>query len=182
MRSHSSIDLPDRAVVEEYVSAYRASIIRAVFPFIDLVLFKETLRTAYEPPGTIPPYGILSAKATVLAFLSFVQIFNLDTQTPLQMDAEACAAQSQSVAPQLLPELTLDCLQTNIMLVSQVLTFGPSFIRLANDSVCLSPVLWRSSIGSPSHVLLQPSCLYARRSYQSGAKGYADAKDRHNEL
>ncbi|KAK9319400.1 hypothetical protein V1517DRAFT_332708 [Lipomyces orientalis] len=117
MRSHLSVDLPDRAAVEEYVSVYRASSIRAVFPIIDLVLFNETLRMAYEsPPETIHPYGVVSAKATVLAFLSFVQIFNLDTQTPLQMDGEAYAAKSQSLAPQLVPELTLDCLQTNIML------------------------------------------------------------------
>lgn len=180
-QSHSSTDLPDRALVEEYVSAYSDSIVRRVFPFIDPVLFEETLKTAYEPPPeTLSPSGVASAKAAVLAFLSFVQIFGLDGETPLPMDAEACAAKSHWFAPQRVQELTLDSLQTTIMLVRPLI---PALIvGLAKNPVSLSLVLWRSPVGSSSPVLRQPSGVYTGRSYQPGAEVCATGKECHHKL
>jgi hypothetical protein len=116
--SQPSGNLPDRALVENYLAVYRTSIIRLVFPFLDPVLFQETLTMAYEPSQGIKLYSISNAKASVLAFLSLVSALNLDEENPLLMDAQACAVQSQLFSPQLAREWTFDDLQTSLMLVS----------------------------------------------------------------
>ncbi|KKA25228.1 C6 transcription factor [Rasamsonia emersonii CBS 393.64] len=114
-RLQASVELPDRKIVEEYLSIYRSSIIRLVFPFIDPVLFQETLKLAYESQQAPMPAGAASAKACVYAFLSVVSIFNLDGVS-LLVDSEACSVKAQCFTPQLVQETTIDGLQTSIML------------------------------------------------------------------
>jgi hypothetical protein len=114
-RLQASVELPDRKVVEEYLSVYRSSFIRLVFPFIDPVLFQETLKLVYESRQVVTPAGLASAKASIYSFLSVVSLFNLGDLTVL-VDSEACSVQAQCFTPQLLQETTIDGLQTAIML------------------------------------------------------------------
>lgn len=115
-RLQAPVELPDRKIVEEYLSIYRSSIIRLVFPFIDPVLFQETLNLAYESQQVPMPAGSASAKACVYAFLSVISTFNLDGLHFL-VDSEACSIKAQWFTPQLVQETTVDGLQTSIMLV-----------------------------------------------------------------
>ncbi|KAL1962343.1 hypothetical protein VTN77DRAFT_9756 [Rasamsonia byssochlamydoides] len=114
-RLQGSVQLPDRKIVEEYLSTYRSSIFRLVFPFIDPILFQETLRLAYEPRQAPMSVGSASAKSCVYAFLAVASLFNLDGATQL-VDSEACSVKAQCFTPQLVQETTIDGLQSAIML------------------------------------------------------------------
>lgn len=113
------IELPDRKLIEQYVSIYSSSPIRFIFPVIDPDLFKETLDSAYDPsPEKIHSSIVISAKGAVLAFLSFITIFGLDRSLPLPIDIRRCAETAQCYVLYTPAGVTIDHLQATIMLVS----------------------------------------------------------------
>ncbi|KAL1960695.1 hypothetical protein VTO42DRAFT_6525 [Malbranchea cinnamomea] len=109
--------LPDVRLVKEYVSTYGRSFIRAVFPFIDPVLFEDTIRLAYQPPaGSQAPHGTISAKACVCSFIAIAAL-NLQEHVGPPLDSENYAWKAQSLFPLVSLETTLDGLQACIMLL-----------------------------------------------------------------
>lgn len=108
-------ELPSRLVVDNYVEIYCSSAHILVFPVISKSLFTKTLDLAY---GSNRVASSASAKSCVYAFLSVVTLFGFDDDMHGAMDCGSYAAAAQSFMAQITQEMTLDGLQSLIMLVS----------------------------------------------------------------
>jgi hypothetical protein len=78
-------------------------------------MFRQTLDLAYRP---LQVAGSASAKACVYAFLSHISLFGFDNNTQGSMDCQAYAAMVHNFTTEVIQELTVDGLQSLIMLVS----------------------------------------------------------------
>lgn len=113
--TESSIpELPNRLTVEKFVEMYCSSLHIPVFPVISKSLFTKTLDLVYGPEAV----GSASAKSCVYAFLSVVTQFGLDDDIHEAMDCGSYASATQSFMAQITQEMTLDGLQSLIMLVN----------------------------------------------------------------
>ncbi|ODM17049.1 hypothetical protein SI65_07448 [Aspergillus cristatus] len=110
----SSPELPNRLVVEKYVEMYCSSLHIPVFPVISKSLFTITLDLAYGMPQAI---GSASARSCVYAFFSVVTQFGFDDNMHGAMDCGSYASAAQSYMAQITQEMTLDGLQSLIMLI-----------------------------------------------------------------
>lgn len=106
--------LPGRVNVEKYVQIYGSSSQSLVFPVISQPIFGKTLDLVYSP---LQPPGSTSAKSCVYAFLSLVSLFGLDDNIRGDMDCQSYASAAQSFQIPVIEEMTVDGLQTLIMLV-----------------------------------------------------------------
>jgi len=96
------------------VEMYCSSLHIPVFPVISKSLFIITLDLAYGLPEAI---GSASARSCVYAFLSVVTQFGFDDNMHGAMDCGSYASAAQSYMAQITQEMTLDGLQSLIMLV-----------------------------------------------------------------
>ena len=85
-----------------------------VFPVISKSLFTRTLDLAY---GSERAFGSDSAKSCVYAFLSVVTLFGYDDNIRGTMDCGSFASAARKFVAQITEEMTLDGLQSLIMLV-----------------------------------------------------------------
>jgi hypothetical protein len=111
--SLDATSLPEKSVVEHCISVYNSSILRLIFPIIDVFLFSETLNRAY---GSVyqDSYG---AVACIWAFLSVVPIFAFnDLGSPL-IDNEVSALKARIFMSRIMDDNTIDGLQAVGMLV-----------------------------------------------------------------
>lgn len=106
--------LPNRLTVEKLVEMYCSSLHIPVFPVISRSLFTKTLDLAYGPEAV----GSASAKSCIYAFLSVVTQFGLNDDIHEAMDCGSYASAAQSFMAQITQEITLDGLQSLIMLVN----------------------------------------------------------------
>lgn len=106
--------LPSRVNVERYVQIYGSSSQSLVFPVISQSIFRKSLDLVYSP---LQPPGSASAKSCVYAFLSLVSLFGLDDNISGAMDCQSYASAAQSFQIPVIEEMTVDGLQTLIMLV-----------------------------------------------------------------
>ncbi|KAJ5175808.1 uncharacterized protein N7482_001685 [Penicillium canariense] len=130
LTSQDLFDLPDWRIVQVYFVAYKNStLMQRLFPVIDVDLFEETIRAAYEQPHSSS--GQISARACVIAFLAFVsrlppvraQVENAVSFA--SVDHEALASKVQLLVAQIMQEpATLDGLQAVTMLTLHELTSG----------------------------------------------------------
>ncbi|KAH8895489.1 hypothetical protein GQ53DRAFT_744098 [Thozetella sp. PMI_491] len=119
--------LPPREVTETAVSEFLSSITCRVFPFIDRVLFSETIAAAYDSQDD----GVCRApsidRACVLAFMSIAQGFQEDMDlSPYRGDSDAYALEAHSLLNGCLDDLNLTALQTMMMLL-MYFTFSGRF-------------------------------------------------------
>ena len=114
----SGPELPSRLVVEKYVEMYCSSLHIPVFPVISKSLFPRTLDLAYGTPQII---GSASARSCVYAFFSVVTQFGFDDNVHGATDCGSYASTAQSSMAQITQEMTLDGLQSLIMLVRYLL-------------------------------------------------------------
>ena len=114
--SGSSSELPQRQVVELYVTRYTSSFQTLVFPVISKSLFVQTLDLAYGSPQS---FGYASAKACVWSFLSLVTLFGFDIDVRGAVDCGFYTLEAQRLLPRVIQEMTLDGIQCLMMLVSQ---------------------------------------------------------------
>ncbi|KAI9926201.1 hypothetical protein MW887_004664 [Aspergillus wentii] len=112
--SDSVTKLPCREIVELYVSRYTSSFQSLVFPVISKSIFTKTLDLAYGPPGV---FGYASARACVWSFLSLVGMFGFDINTYGAVDCGSYISEARGLLPSIIHEMTVDGLQSLVMLV-----------------------------------------------------------------
>lgn len=111
--------LPSRGIAKAFLDAFHQSTFRLAFPVIDFILFQETIAAAYEASDTLPSLRQTSAKACILAFLSMVGVlFHGKLSFLPPMDWDACYNAARSFLADILDEVTVENLQTALMLVS----------------------------------------------------------------
>ncbi|GIC90428.1 transcription factor domain-containing protein [Aspergillus udagawae] len=110
-------ELPSRVNVERYVQIYVSSSQSLVFPVISRSLFGKTMDLAYS---AVCSAGSASAKSCVYAFLSLVSLFGLDDNIHGAMDCQSYASAAQSFVTPVIEEMTVDGLQSLIMLVRTI--------------------------------------------------------------
>lgn len=106
--------LPSRVNVEKYVQIYGSSSQGLVFPVISQPVFGKTLDLAYSH---LQLPGSNSAKSCVYAFLALISLFGMDDNIHGAMDCQSYASVAQSFQIPVIEEMTVDGLQTLIMLV-----------------------------------------------------------------
>ena len=128
IQAQNPFELPPEDVLHAYLDMYGSSLMQRIFPAVDPVLFKDTIRSAYYPSQPSNHYGQASSKACIFAFIAFASILHHGNAeyppsniTPV--DSEAFAIKAHCLLPQFTQEApTLDGLQAVTMLVSLVLT------------------------------------------------------------
>lgn len=122
-------ELPDRKLVERNSELYHSSLIQRIFPVIDVVIFKETIKAAYDLPHPDSPVPS-STRACIFAFLAFATLIHhpcmkegLDGIETI--DGESYVLKVQHLVPQLVQEpVTLESLQAVTMLAIYELFSG----------------------------------------------------------
>ncbi|KAI5464261.1 hypothetical protein BGZ63DRAFT_439435 [Mariannaea sp. PMI_226] len=109
-------ELPERYVVEAAMEAFFGSPFRLVFPVIDRVLFEETVNLAYEDWASPPSQDHISAKGSVLAFLSIMCLFQGKVQSLSTVNGEAYAAKAYHLLSDVFEDASIVSLQTVFML------------------------------------------------------------------
>lgn len=122
-------ELPSRLIVENYAEMYCSSPHVLVFPVISKSLFTRTLDLAYAHERAA---GSDSAKACVYAFLSVVTQFGYGDNMREAIDCGSYASAAQGFMAQMVQEMTLDGLQSLIMLVC-ALSFPCRVVRNGVD-------------------------------------------------
>ncbi|KAJ5981767.1 Transcription factor [Penicillium canescens] len=107
-------ELPRRKTVEVYVLRFTSSFTSLVFPVISKTLFMKTLDLAYGPRGV---FGSTSANACVYSFISLVSLFGFDDNTHGAVDCGSYASTALRAVPHIIEEMTVDGLQSLMMLV-----------------------------------------------------------------
>lgn len=107
-------ELPSRPEIERYIVLYSTSFQSLVFPVVSRLIFDRTLDLVYSPDR---PLGSTSAKSCVYSFLSLISLFGFEDTILGAMDCQSYASAAQSFMAPLLEEMTIDGLQSLIMLV-----------------------------------------------------------------
>lgn len=113
--------LPSRIIIDKYVEMYYSSPHILVFPVISKLLFIRTLDLAY---GSEWDFSLDSAKSCIYTFLSVVTQFGYDDDIHGTMDCGAYASAAWRFVAQITEEMTLDGLQSLIILVHCLLLYG----------------------------------------------------------
>lgn len=106
--------LPTRATTERYILVYSSSFQSLVFPVVSRPILEKTLDLAYNP---VPSFGSASAKSCVYAFLAIVSLFGFEDRIHDAMDCRSYALTAQTFMTPVMEEMTVDGLQSLIMLV-----------------------------------------------------------------
>ena len=89
-----------------------------VFPLVDRVFFKDTIRLAYSTPDDPSDQEYIGARACVFAFLAIASAYSLEGSLSSHIDTDACAKQAQLLLPDVLEDAGITTLETVFMLVS----------------------------------------------------------------
>ncbi|KAI9369631.1 hypothetical protein BJX61DRAFT_518744 [Aspergillus egyptiacus] len=106
--------LPARATMERYIRVYSSSFQSLVFPVVSRSMLGKTLDLAYDP---VPSFGSASARSCVYAFVALVSLFGFEDSTADAMDCRSYALAARSYMTVVMEEMTVDGLQSLIMLV-----------------------------------------------------------------
>lgn len=124
LQAQNPFELPSEHVVQSYFDVYRTSLMQRIFPVVDPVLFRDTIRAAYQETPPSSHYSQASSKACVFAFTAFASILHPcgDDYPSIHLppvDSEAYETKAQCLLPQFMQETpTLDGLQAVTMMVS----------------------------------------------------------------
>lgn len=89
------------------------------FPVIDFTLFQENIAAAYAASDTLSSPKQTAAKVCILAFISMVGVlFHGKLSFLPPMDWDACYNAARSFLPHVVDGVTVESLQTALMLVS----------------------------------------------------------------
>lgn len=116
-RSSQYPALPDRLLVENCAASYQKSSLRYVFPVLDSVLFRQTIRIAYGSADDSP--DVVSAKTCVIAFLIFAHLLQLDGALSSLSQISEYFTAVQQLLPTIIEAMTVDTFQTCVTLVGQ---------------------------------------------------------------
>ncbi|GFG16091.1 C6 zinc finger domain protein [Aspergillus udagawae] len=149
-------ELPSRVNVERYVQVYVSSSQSLVFPVISRSLFEKTLDLTYS---AVCSAGSASAKSCVYAFLSLVSLFGLDDNIHGAMDCQSYASAAQSFVTPVIEEMTVDGLQSLIMLVQLQYFLGDLQSAAATLSIATRLVYTLGAHTVPTHKASPSSLL-----------------------
>ncbi|OJJ37887.1 hypothetical protein ASPWEDRAFT_50899 [Aspergillus wentii DTO 134E9] len=130
-------DLPSQNILEMYVMRYTSAFQSLVCPVISKSLFMETLDLAYGP---FHVFGYTSAKSCVYAFLSLVTLFGFDDDAYQAVDCGSYTSAAHRLVPDIIQEMTVDGLQSLIMLTSSTVICETFFFWLCysfDKDICL---------------------------------------------
>ncbi|RAL13271.1 putative C6 transcription factor [Aspergillus homomorphus CBS 101889] len=126
----NTFELPERRIVEAYFNMFCSSLMRAIFPVLDPVLYRETIREAYEQSQARPLCASASIRASIFAFVAFANLippphYEQAHRGLAQVDGEAYIVKAQHFVPQILQETSsLEGLQVIAMLAMYELVTG----------------------------------------------------------
>ncbi|KAH8670627.1 hypothetical protein BGZ61DRAFT_363274 [Ilyonectria robusta] len=109
--------MPDRAAVESILNHFQSSMFGLIFPIIDHVLFGYTLDMAYAPADGQETPGHISAKACVLAFMSFVGLTRTACTVDMSVSPDECATTATHLLADVFEDVSVMSLQTVFMLL-----------------------------------------------------------------
>lgn len=118
--SQQNFDLPNRDTVQEILSLFFRSSFRLTFPVLDECLFQATVEDAYRTTDETPnPTPKIESRACILAALSIATRLKDPKETIFFMDGDECAAKAHYLLNHLTENISLEKLQTILLLVSQ---------------------------------------------------------------
>ncbi|KAK6443872.1 hypothetical protein FP744_10000120 [Trichoderma asperellum] len=109
--------LPPRRIIEAYISIYKASPLRLVFPIIQETLFQRTVSLAYEDTPSFLGRDVVNAKTCILAFTAALSVLEPEQTAVLSNNASLCADRAEQSILSVLAAPTIDGLQASIMLL-----------------------------------------------------------------
>lgn len=117
--SQEICDLPDQDATREILSDFFRSSFRLTFPVLNQVLFETTMETAYETVDrNMSSATQAAARACVFGALSIALRLNAPHQSAPSIDADVCAANANFLLMHLTGDISLETLQTILLLVS----------------------------------------------------------------
>lgn len=112
--------LPPKRIVTQLVVSFSEAEIYHVFPVIDVVLFHDTVDTAYETPsGSATASSILSAQGCVFAFIAMASVWIKEFDGSPPIDGAFFEAHARRLVPEALYETNVENLQILLLLVSK---------------------------------------------------------------
>ncbi|KAL5356122.1 hypothetical protein BJX96DRAFT_94051 [Aspergillus floccosus] len=113
----TTIPLPDEAFLRQGLEAYKSCVFFHIFPFINPLLFEETMRVTYQEENT-PDCSNADAKACVFAFVAAAPEFGKFLPNEVVVKTDDYARAAYDLVPTLLMDSgTLDGLQAVLLLV-----------------------------------------------------------------
>jgi hypothetical protein len=109
-------ELPERWIVDSLFDDYIRSDFYLIFPVLDLVLFRDTINTAYAD-SDISSLDSISAKANVFAFTAMACIRFPSNKASSHVDAENYSKRAQIMLSECFEDASLTALQTFLSLV-----------------------------------------------------------------
>lgn len=117
--SQEICDLPDQDETREILSDFFRSSFRLTFPVLNQVLFETTMETAYEPVDRdMSSSTQTAARACVFGALSIATRLKSPRQSARSINADVCAAKANFLLMYLTGNISLETLQTILLLVS----------------------------------------------------------------
>lgn len=110
--------LPPRKTTLSILDAYSRSTFKLVFPFIDDLLFADTITLAYSRPDGPATLEHLISKCCVLASLSLTDLFRTAADEFPDVKTDACAHEARHILTSILEEPNITTLQSVLILVS----------------------------------------------------------------
>ncbi|KAJ6038498.1 hypothetical protein N7499_004405, partial [Penicillium canescens] len=153
--SQEICDLPDQDATREILSDFFRSSFRLTFPVLNRVLFETTMETAYKPADrNMFSSTQTAARACVFGTLSIATRLKRPHQSARPIDADLCAAKANFLLMYLIGDISLETLQTILLLQLQRMFCGhwqgaAFFHSIACRIVCSL----RGHIYKPSNVL-----------------------------
>ena len=148
----ADLSLPEKSVVEDYLSFYRGSLVKLEFPVIDSIMFQETIRIAYGTSGIRVTHEEIAARACVLAFLSLCSIFwakHCTTSRPI--DGHVTGLKARNLLSAIPQDMSITVLQAILMLcLHQVLSGQITVSAIYHSHAC------RITFMLGGHVLSDP--------------------------
>lgn len=119
--TRTSIELPDRRIVEAYLDLYQHAFTCHIFPVVDPLRFRNTIAVAYAPKSASSSYQEYNAQACVYAFLAFLSFFNFGDHVGQIANADEYALKAHEI-------LTVCCLDVSVEMLqaASLLVINPS--------------------------------------------------------
>ncbi|KAJ6068265.1 uncharacterized protein N7446_005302, partial [Penicillium canescens] len=167
--SQEICDLPDQDATREILSDFFRSSFRLTFPVLNRVLFETTMETAYKPADrNMFSSTQTAARACVFGTLSIATRLKRPHQSARPIDADLCAAKANFLLMYLIGDISLETLQTILLLQLQRMFCGhwqgaAFFHSIACRIVCSL----RGHIYKPSNVLGREMSRLEREKHQT---------------